>query len=125
MSKIKSREEAIKDPSVLQEIQERAYYIAESAGFTPGREHENWLTAEEEVLTKMMANGTAKPEKSLAAKAAVKQAPAAETAPAVEAPKATAKPKATTTKAATTKVAPAKDPAASAAPAKRATKKNA
>lgn len=59
MSNIKNREQLLNDPSVLQQIQERAYFIAESTGFTPGRDHDNWVTAEEEVLAKLTFNGTA------------------------------------------------------------------
>ena len=59
MSNIKNREELLNDPSVLQQIQERAYFIAESSGFAPERDHENWLSAQEEVLTKLTTNGKA------------------------------------------------------------------
>lgn len=54
-----TREMLLSDPTVLQSIQERAYFISETNGFTPGRDEENWLMAEEEVLSKLLANGSA------------------------------------------------------------------
>jgi len=41
------------DPSRLQIL---AYFIAEWHGFTPGREHEDWLAAEAEI-DRMIAEG--------------------------------------------------------------------
>jgi len=37
-------------------IAEAAYYRAESRGFEPGRETEDWLAAEAEVLARMRAS---------------------------------------------------------------------
>ncbi len=130
MSNIKNREELLNDPSVLQQIQERAYFIAESSGFASERDHENWLSAQEEVLTKLTTNGKAV-EGTKVAKAPTQKAAAPKVEAAPETPKATAKPKATTAKAATVKAPKAitqtEAPAApaKAAPAKRATKKSA
>ncbi len=92
-----TREMLLSDPTVLQSIQERAYFISESTGFAPGRDHENWLLAEEEVLSKLLANGSANGTANGAAPAA--KAPRKTTAkqalPEGGAPVATARPKAT------------------------------
>lgn len=58
MTTIKNREELLNDPSVLQQIQERAYFISESNGFAPELDAQNWLNAETEVLSTFLSNGT-------------------------------------------------------------------
>ena len=52
------KEKLLNDPFVFQKIQERAYFIAESNGFAPGRDADNWFAAETEILTPILADGT-------------------------------------------------------------------
>jgi hypothetical protein len=52
------KEKLLNDPFVFQKIQERAYFIAESNGFAPGRDADNWFAAETEVLAPILADGT-------------------------------------------------------------------
>lgn len=80
------KEKLLNDPFVFQKIQERAYFIAESNGFAPGRDADNWFAAEAEVLTPFLAeeatneatngatNGAAKVAKTTTRKAAPKKA---------------------------------------------------
>lgn len=47
--------EVKKDPSTAnleEEIRVRAYQLYEERGYTPGHEHEDWLVAEREILTR-------------------------------------------------------------------------
>jgi uncharacterized protein YcbX len=58
MTEANTREELLQNNTVRQQIEERAYFIAESHGFAPGREIENWLSAEEEVLASLLPVST-------------------------------------------------------------------
>lgn len=50
MVKSATHEELLKNDSVRQMIAERAYFISETQGFAPGRDEDNWLVAEAELL---------------------------------------------------------------------------
>jgi len=123
MPTVKTREDLLNDESVRGKIAEEAYLIAESHGFTPGTDHDNWLLAEKKVLAALLSE---KAPKTTAKKVAEESAP---TGKAKEAASANGGSKPKTAK--TTKAAPAAEPTAKAkeaapakpAPAKRTTKK--
>lgn len=127
MSEIKLRDELSNDEKLNRTIAERAYFIAESQGFAPGRDEEFWLIAETEVRASL-GNGTANGTNGVTAP--VKKAPTKKVAPqaaVVEVAEPAPKPKVTKS----AKVAPAAPvvtpPVAepTATPKKRAPKKSA
>ncbi|HEY0073928.1 MAG TPA: DUF2934 domain-containing protein [Abditibacteriaceae bacterium] len=73
-----TKENLLNDPFMFQKIQERAYFIAESNGFAPGRDADNWFAAEAEILTPILTNentnGTVKTVKTATRKTAPKKA---------------------------------------------------
>ena len=127
MSNITSKEQLLNDPSVFQKIQERAYFIAQSTGFVSGREHENWVAAEEEVLAKLMANGTANGVSSNDTSNGVANDATSNLVTKIKAPakKAAAKPKVAATNEATTNEATTNEATTIKTPIKRAPKKSA
>jgi len=140
-----AREELLQDESVRQMIADRAYAIAESQGFALGREVENWLIAEGEVLAQLVrereeqvgTNGSgttavsatavsAKPratKKVSAPKAAVESNGSAPTE--VIATESSARPKATKKAPAAAAPAATSEESTTPAPRKRTTKKSA
>lgn len=54
MQDMSSVEKTETTPQLQDLIAERAYFIAESQDFAPGREFDNWLAAETEILAKFM-----------------------------------------------------------------------
>jgi hypothetical protein len=74
MNSTLSREKAALEPMMHADTQEmtsvRAYFLAQSAGFAPGRELEFWLQAESETLQVLQMQVAPKPKRAPRKKAA-------------------------------------------------------
>ena len=109
----KLRERLLRDEQVQQMIRARAFEIYELRGGQPGREAQDWLRAEREVLAFLIARESTRVEEkesrpSTAAK--VSAAPETTTAPAKLKPRRVSEPKKRSTKHAASKKTPAPSP---------------